>query len=162
MRDPLETDQELERLLHGTLRDLPPRSAPHTLESRVFDAIARRAVRPWWQRSFAGWPRLARGLFVMLAGGLAGLTLAGGPPAVAALRGIGAAGTLPWAWAQHAVSIGTTARTLATVLRDAVPAGWAYGGLAASATLYGLLFGLAAFAVRMFQIIPTTRGRFPS
>ena len=39
-------DRDLEARLGQALRPLPPRRAPATLESRVLDALARRARRP--------------------------------------------------------------------------------------------------------------------
>lgn len=55
------------------LRELPDEPAPAALTARVADALARRATRPWWQRSPATWPLALR------------LSLIGGPLILAAL-----------------------------------------------------------------------------
>lgn len=45
-----------EAWVRRALRELPDESAPASLLGRVGDALARRAARPWWQRSPAAWP----------------------------------------------------------------------------------------------------------
>ena len=59
-------EEELERLVDRALHDLPLRRAPHTLESRVFAELERRAALPWWRRSFAHWPLPARSAFLVI------------------------------------------------------------------------------------------------
>ena len=59
-------DPDLENFIHQTLRSLPDRPAPRSLESRVLAAIEARAALPWWKQSFAQWPVAAR--FVWLYG----------------------------------------------------------------------------------------------
>lgn len=39
--------QDLEKLIHQTLRALPDRKAPRSLEHRVLAAIAARQALPW-------------------------------------------------------------------------------------------------------------------
>ncbi len=46
---------ELERLLDGELKRLPPPRAPHTLLPRVM-AAARQAQLPWYRRPWMTWP----------------------------------------------------------------------------------------------------------
>ena len=75
MSTPNDTDQKLERLLHGALRGTPDRPAPVDLEARVLAAIARGAALPWWRRSFAHWPAAARFGFVGLCAALTGLSI---------------------------------------------------------------------------------------
>ena len=67
--------ENLERLIHQALRDLPPRRAPHSLEQRVLAELQRRLALPWWRKSFAHWPVLARAGFIMLSAGLVKLAL---------------------------------------------------------------------------------------
>ncbi len=50
----------LETWVDRSLRDLPDEPAPAALTSRVLDELARRAARPWWQRSPATWPLALR------------------------------------------------------------------------------------------------------
>ena len=43
---PENHQEKLERAIHQTLRALPPRRAPRSLEDRVFAELARRAALP--------------------------------------------------------------------------------------------------------------------
>src|SRR4051794_8580369 len=68
-------DAKLERLIHRTLRDLPSRHAPRSLEQRVLAEIERRAALPWWRKSFAHWPVAARAGFILVSAGFAKLAI---------------------------------------------------------------------------------------
>ncbi len=48
-------EAQLERLIHGVLREQPTLRAPASLEARVLDAIERHSL-PWWRAGFAQWP----------------------------------------------------------------------------------------------------------
>ena len=50
---PRQNPDNLEQLIDRTLRELPLRRAPRTLETRVLAAIAARQALPWWKRSGA-------------------------------------------------------------------------------------------------------------
>ena len=63
MTEPADAEGQLARLFERTLRDLPLRRAPSTLEARVLSELRRRASLPWWRRSFSHWPALARACF---------------------------------------------------------------------------------------------------
>ena len=65
-----ESREALERLLDRALHELPSRRAPPTLESRVIRELDRRAALPWWRRSFAHWPLLARAGFLVIGAAL--------------------------------------------------------------------------------------------
>ena len=67
--------EDLEKFIHQTLRALPARRAPHSLESRVRAAIAARAALPWWRQSFARWPLAARVAFFIGSAGVAKVAL---------------------------------------------------------------------------------------
>jgi len=67
--------EDLEKFIHQTLRSLPARRAPHSLEARVRAAIEARAALPWWKQSFAQWPVAARFAFVIASAGLAKLAI---------------------------------------------------------------------------------------
>jgi hypothetical protein len=46
--NPENNERKLERLIHETLRELPARQAPSSLENRVLAELARRTALPWW------------------------------------------------------------------------------------------------------------------
>ncbi|MGC4071570.1 MAG: hypothetical protein QM760_03495 [Nibricoccus sp.] len=50
------------------LRAQPLLRAPSSLEQRVRAEMVARAARPWWRRSFSGWPLLPRAAFCALSG----------------------------------------------------------------------------------------------
>ena len=138
--------QTLERLLDRALRELPLRRAPLTLESRVFGELQRRAALPWWRRSFAHWPLLARAAFLVICGVLIRLAFLGGATAVAGVRSL--------SWAREAGIIAASAANLAALLAHAAPPTWAYEGIAVCAVLYAVLFGLAVAVYRTLYLQP--------
>jgi hypothetical protein len=152
MSGQLPEEGRLERLLDDTMRDLPARPAPPTLESRVLGELARRASQPWWRRSFGHWPAFARVGWVTACGALIGITLLGGPwtAAMGSLQGGGAMGS----WIRQAAAITGTVGNLGASLVDAIPASWLLPGLAAAALLYAFLFGLGAAAYRLLYLQP--------
>ena len=136
----------------NTMRDLPARQAPHSLESRVLEELARRSSRPWWRRSFGHWPAFARVGWVTACGALIEVTLLRGPwtAAMGSLQGAGAVSS----WIRQAAAITGTVGNLGASLVDAVPATWLLPGLAATALLYAFLFGLGAVAYRLLYLQP--------
>jgi hypothetical protein len=152
MTPQLPEEDRLERLLADTMRGLPARPAPHSLESRVLEELARRASQPWWRRSFGHWPAFARVGWVTACGVLTGITLLGGPwtTAVGSLQGTGAMS----AWIRHAAVIAGTVANLFASLVNAIPASWLWPGLAVAALLYAFLFGLGAAAYRLLYLQP--------
>jgi hypothetical protein len=139
-------DPKLERLVHQTLRELPARRAPATLEQRVMAEIARRAALPWWKQNFAAWPAGVRVAFLAVSGlVIAGiLWLVGGFDAAP----VRAALATPLAWIDTVAVLGRTLRDFVTMTLNSVPPLWLYGGLAIVAALYTTLFGLGAAAYR--------------
>lgn len=142
--------QRLEHLVHNALRDLPPRKAPATLESRINAEIARRAALPWWRRSFVHWPVSARiGFLVVCAAIVRALFVVSGW----IHEGFTAAQTR----AEFEPEVGlarlcgrllaTTGDVFATLVAN-VPPLWLYGGAAILAALYLTLFGLGAAAYK--------------
>lgn len=127
-------ERELVHLLDRALRDLPVRHAPRALESRVFDALARRAALPWWRQSFGHWPRYARTLFFALCAALNAVAFAAGAWITA---GIGSA----QAWRQ-ASAVLAAAATLSASIARALPPAWLYEGAAVAIVLYAVLFAL--------------------
>jgi len=142
-------EQKLERLIHHTLRALPDRKAPRSLESRVLAGIAARQALPWWRQSFAHWPLAVRGAFFVLAGGLAaGLVLlgaTGSADSLHAVRGLLAPVAQVRAVATFVADLG------ATVFRS-IPPFWLYGAIAFIAALYAALLGLGATAYRTLVV----------
>jgi hypothetical protein len=148
MNEPTEAQQRLERLLDRTLRELPLRQAPPTLELRVLGELRRRAELPWWRHSFAHWPTAARALFVMMGAGLVKLAFLLGTWGVAGMGSLHeSAAAMPWA--RQAVALLGVAGGFAISLVRAVPPEWVHDGLIVSAALYAVLFGLGTAAYRV-------------
>lgn len=138
-----DREQALERLIDKALRDQPLHRAPASLEANVMAALARRAMAPWWQGSFAGWPVAARVLFLVVAVGFAKLGLEATSLIVAPLDPGAQSAALfaDVAWIPSLfAAIGAAFRGL--------PSLWIYGGLTALAMLYLTLFGVSAAAYR--------------
>jgi hypothetical protein len=143
---PNESSEALERLLDRTLRELPLRRAPLTLQSRVFGELERRAALPWWRRSFTHWPLLARAAFLVICGALIRLAFLGGATAVAGVRSL--------SWAREVGGLTASAANLAALLAHTVPPTWAYEAIAVCAVLYAVLFGLGAAVYRTLYLQP--------
>ena len=143
-------EQNLERLVHRTLRELPPRRAPRTLEQRVLAEIERRSTIAWWRQGFAHWPTAARVVFLILSGGFAKIAVMA---AVWAFAGFDALQfqqvfATQFAWLDAGIAVVRAFADFASVTARSIPAVWIYGGLAAIAGLYVTLFGLSAAAYR--------------
>ncbi len=142
--------EELEKFIHQTLRALPDRTAPHTLETRVLAAINQRAALPWWRQSFASWPIAVRCGFLLVSGGLVKVALM---VAVWVMAGFDSAQftsafATPYAWFQQTQAVAGGIGNFFAVLFRSIPSLWLYGGLAFVASLYVSLFGLGAAAYR--------------
>jgi hypothetical protein len=158
--DLTEADRRMETVIDAALCELPLRSAPPGLEARVLDELSRRAALPWWQRSFAGWPAIARVGFVLMCMMLVGLAFLAGLWALESL-GSPALGLLSMPWARHAFALVNVAAELAS-LAHIVPPTWVYKGLAASVVLYAALFGLGIAAYRTLYLDPNSQVIFRS
>jgi hypothetical protein len=66
-QDPREIEKSPDEIVDYYLRSLSDQNAPSSLIPRVQRALAVRAMRPWWQRSFDSWNRQAQVLFLSLA-----------------------------------------------------------------------------------------------
>lgn len=151
--DPAEAELRLERLVHRTLRELPLRRAPPTLESLVLGELRRRAALPWWRRSFYHWPKGARAAFASMCVALAGLGFVGGAWTLDGVRSLNASWALArMPSARAAGAIMAASQESAAALARAIPADWIYGGLALSAALYAALFGLGVAAYRTLYL----------
>jgi hypothetical protein len=137
----------LERFIDSAVRDLPPRRAPASLESRVFAELQRRATLKWYQRSYADWPMWARMLFVLACIAVGSALVRGfswffgGVESSTALSGITAQIT------PAAAAVKATVSALSFVAHS-IPSLWIYGVIAVVAVLYATLFGIGAAAYR--------------
>lgn len=149
-----DNHEKLERAIHQTLRELPPRRAPRSLESRVLAELERRAALPWWRKSFAYWPLAARSAFVVLGAGVAVSVVFG---IVAAQAGfdlgvVTAFFAREFAWIQAGLSLARSLGDFASIVFRSIPPLWLYGGLAFMGAMYVALFGLGAAAYRTLYV----------
>jgi hypothetical protein len=149
----------LERLIDRTLRQLPSRPAPPTLEARVLRELARRAALPWWRQSFAYWPSAARAVFASTCIALGGIALAAGGWAAGEVNALHASSALSAPSARPLLTLLGALGDLAVSLAHVVPAQWLYDGIAASVALYAALFGLAIAAYRTLYLSAPAEGR---
>ena len=151
---PENHSEKLERAIHQTLRALPPRRAPRSLETRVFAELARRAALSWWRQSFAHWPLPARAVFLLAAVALVKLTLMAAVWVMAGFdsAAVFAAFSTPVSWAQAGVSMVRGITDFGTILFRNIPPLWLYGTVAFVAALYDALFGLGAAAYRTLYV----------
>lgn len=146
---PKPSPQDLEKLIHQTLRSLPDREAPRSLEHRVLAAIAARQALPWWRQSFTHWPVAARSVFLVASAVFAAAVLAGFFRATGEVQATSLlAGPLE-AWAR-VQAFAAAISDLGGVVWRSIPSLWIYGALAFAATMYAAFFGLGAAAYRTF------------
>lgn len=149
-----DPDEALQSLLDRTLRRLPVRRAPASLEARVFNELERRAALPWWRRSFMHWPAPARIAFLVICAALVAVVFVGGAAAVAGLRSLLASGTMSLSWTRQIALFVVSAGNLVTLLARTLPVTWLYQGIAFCALLYAVLFGLGAAVYRTLYLQP--------
>lgn len=142
-----DDSEKLEKLIHQSLRTLPARRAPRSLEQRVMAAIEARQALPWWRQSFAHWPRTAKIAFLLFAGALAAVLFT-----IVFRVGAEVGAVSPWTSAlgtleQIRLVAGRIGEVGATVVRS-IPPLWLYSGLAFIAVMYATLVGLGAAAYR--------------
>ncbi len=152
--DTHEPDETLQRVLDRTLRELPLRRAPVTLEARVFGELERRAALPWWRRSFMHWPTPARVAFLVICGALVALVFVGGAAAVANLSFL-----LDLSGARQIGVLMVSAGNLFALLARTLPVTWLYQGIAVCAVLYAVLFGLGAAVYRTLYLHQPLNGK---
>jgi len=147
MNDSFKSAEELDRLLHRALRELPARRAPLSLEMRVIQELQQRSV-PWWRRSYPHWPASARGAFVAICGALVGL---------AALAGSQIAAFSAHWWPPISMSVNGPIQALMSIralasMSQSIPPLWLMTGLGVAAFLYAALFGLGITAYRTLYL----------
>ena len=148
---------KLEQVLHQALSGLPPRRAPGTLESRVTNELARRALLPWWRASFANWPVAARVMFIIVCAVLVAATILGGVSAYLGDRSFDEAAAALLSWAHPFLTVVSSAGGLLALLVHVIPPLWLYGILGVGIFLYVTLFGLGAAAYRTLYL-PSSAG----
>jgi hypothetical protein len=149
MSEHMDSEQKLERLMTQTLRGLPLRRAPGTVETRVLEELQRRAALPWWRVGFARWPAAPRAAFVVVCAALIAATILGGASAVVGMRSLNEAAALPLSWLHPLLTVMSSAGGVAALMVRVIPPLWLYGALAFGIVLYVALFGLGAAAYRM-------------
>ncbi len=143
----------LESIIHRTLRALPDRPAPRSLESRVLAEIARRAALPWWRKSFAHWPLGARAVFLVALAGVVKLVLLG---AVWAMAGFDVAQfreafATQFTWMEAGLTVVRAIADSCEIIGRSIPPLWLYGAVAVVAGTYAALFGLGAAAYKALR-----------
>jgi hypothetical protein len=154
MKEPTEDDARLEELLDRTLRPARARRAPSTLESRVQGELRRRAALPWWRRSFANWPALARAGFVLICVALVGAVYLSGNWTSTNVEFLQRSSASSLAAVHQMSAVLTAAGELAAVLTHVIPSTWLYAALVAGSLLYVTLFGLGSAAYRTLYVEP--------
>jgi hypothetical protein len=149
-----EPDEALQRLLDRTLRDLPPRRAPASLEARILNELERRAALPWWRRSFMHWPAPARIAFLVTCTALVALVFVVGAAGVTSLRSLLESVAVSLPWAREIGALAVSAGNVITLLARTVPVTWLYQGIVVCAVLYAVLFGLGAVVYRTLYLQP--------
>ncbi len=162
MPDPMnkrtEASRNSNRYCTRRLSGLPPRRAPSTLESRVANELARRALLPWWRASFANWPVGARVMFVLVCAALVAATILGGVSAYLGDRSFDEASAVLLSWAHPFLTVVSSAGGLVALLLHVIPPLWLYGILGVGTFLYVTLFGLGAAAYRTLYLRPSSAG----
>jgi hypothetical protein len=145
-----EPNPEMEQLIHRTLRDLPPRRAPSSIEQRVLTEIARRAARPWWRKSFAHWPIPALAVFVVVSAALVKLAFMAGVWVMAGVDTTSLKDVLaqPLSWVESGLVVVHAVTGFCDIMLRNIPPLWLYGGLVFFASMYATLFGLGAAAYK--------------
>ncbi len=145
-----DSHEKLERFIQQTVRGLPARPAPPSLERRVLAEIARRAALPWWRKSFTHWPVAARAAFLVVCVGIVKLFIMATVWAMAGFDPVQYAEAFAARidWVETAVARLTAVTSFFEIVFRNIPPLWLYGGLAFFASMYLALFGLGAAAYR--------------
>ena len=154
MTSPGNDPRQLEHVVHRTLRELPPRPAPRTLEQRVLAEIQRRAGLPWWRMSFRHWPVAAQAGFVLVCAAIVifALTGRGWITAGMAAPDLQQVFAPPLAWLEWAAAVIRACTSFCSIMLRNIPPVWLYGGVILLGSLYAVLFGLGAAAVKALRV----------
>jgi hypothetical protein len=145
-----EDNDKLEHVVHRTLRELPLRRAPRSLEQRVFAEIERRLALPWWRRSFVHWPAAARATFVVLCAAAINFILSGGVWTLAGLDSTALTTVFaqPFSWVETGLVVVRAVTGSFEIMMRHVPSLWLYAVVVFFATMYAAFFGLGAAAYK--------------
>jgi hypothetical protein len=152
MTRPHDNSDDLERFIDQTLRELPQRQAPSTLESRVLAELARRAALPWWHRQFLDWPLAARVAFLLACFGSVTVTW------IFASTDFFRLSTFPPTWIRSLSHVTSSMIDLSVSLIGRIPPGLLYSVLAFCVLLYGALLGLGAVGYHILYVDPRSQG----
>ena len=137
-------EQQLERLTHQALRQLPPCPAPVSLEARVLAEIEHRAAVQARDTGIARWPAAARALLIAVCALCVPLVwmlvarLRGHMTHVLAGPGVGPAVSDVSGASRALLDLGELAARLAHV----IPQDWLLGGLFIVSAVYAVLIAL--------------------
>ena len=152
MTRPQDNSDDLERFIEQTLRSLPERQAPHTLEFRVRAELARRAALPWWRKRFTHWPLAAR--FAFLLASFGSVTVMWIFTSTEVFRDSTSAPT----WIRSLSHVTSSMIDLAVTQVGRIPSGLLYFALVFCGLLYGALLGLGAVGYHILYVDPRSRG----
>lgn len=138
-------DKNLEQFIHTTLRSLPARRAPRTLEHRVLAAIEARQALPWWHQSFSHWPMGVKLGFLGLCAAVIGVVATVHPWASAPVSSV--VNEQMQALAPTRSVAEALGNSLLTSFRS-IPSLYLYGAIGIVLSLYAALFGIGAAAYR--------------
>lgn len=146
-------EQKLEHLLQKTLRELPPRRAPASLEQRVLAELGRRAALPWWRKSYAHWPLLARCAFLLSSAVIAKAVIMSTVWIMLGFESSSAAAAVatPVVWLLSFADLASSWVEFAGAVLSSVPRFWIYAGVVCLTAMYATLFGVGAFVYRLFH-----------
>ena len=143
-------EKDLEQLIHSTLRSLPDRRAPGTLEARVLAEVERRATIAWYHKSWSYWPAAGRAAFLCATASLCVAIVVGfyllsrGESGLAVAHEVGSRFQI----LSQLYATGTWVVDLVGRQFASIPSIWLYGGLGLVAALYATFLGLGAVAYR--------------
>ena len=141
--------KELEVLIQQELEKVPAREAPENLISEVFQAIAAREARRWWQRPYHAWPRIWQAvLFLAL---IASFSLVVALASEVAGYISGGAAALMGGWARPVLEAGAWAASLGNQLWLAV-SNLGYYWYLIVAIVGVIYFGSVAAGVALYRI----------
>lgn len=140
--------EDLEKLVHQTLRSLPDRRAPRSLEANVLAVIEAHQALPWWRQSFGYWPVAIRAVFLVFTGVLAAILMALFLNVGPAFDTVASLSEAEKFLAQIKVLFEGIHGTWVLLTRN-IPLNWIYAAGALVVVLYAALIGLGATAYRL-------------
>lgn len=149
-------EKQLEQLIHRTLKELPARRAPRSLEQRVLAELSHRAALPWWHKSFVHWPLPVRAAFLVASLAIIKLVLMATVWAMAGFDAAALQGAFaqPIAWWESGRAVLNATTGFVEIMLRNIPPLLLYGGLAFLAFVYAALFGLGAAAYKALRAQP--------